>query len=97
VLFALRRVKCGGVDGNGATTKRTALHDLYEQQGQSPWYDNLCRPVTDLLPLISSGVRGVTSNPTVFSLFLSYSAFLTTGSRLEFKDLRFSFNLKDMV
>lgn len=52
-------------EGNGAPTKRTTLHDLYDLQGQSPWYDNLCRPVTDLLPLIGSGVRGVTSNPSV--------------------------------
>ena len=54
-----------GKEGNGAATKRTTLHDLYELQGQSPWYDNLCRPVTDLLPYIANGVRGVTSNPTV--------------------------------
>jgi hypothetical protein len=47
------------------TEKRTLLHDLYEQQKQSPWYDNLRRPVTILEPLIKSGVRGVTSNPTV--------------------------------
>jgi transaldolase len=56
-------------EGNGAPTKKTALHDLYELQGLSPWYDNLCRPVTDLLPLIASGVRGVTSNPTVILHF----------------------------
>lgn len=56
-------------EGNGAMTKRTTLHDLYEQQGQSPWYDNLCRPVTDLLPYIANGVRGVTSNPTVITLY----------------------------
>jgi transaldolase len=48
------------------TEKRTLLHDLYEQQKQSPWYDNLRRPVTILEPLIKSGVRGVTSNPTIF-------------------------------
>lgn len=59
------RVKCSQQDGNGVPLKRTTLHDLYELQGQSPWYDNLCRPVTDLLPFIASGVRGVTSNPTV--------------------------------
>jgi transaldolase len=52
-------------EGNGAPTKKTKLYDLYEQHGLSPWYDNLCRPVTDLLPLIAFGVRGVTSNPTV--------------------------------
>lgn len=57
-------VRCSQV-GNGSPAKRTVLHDLYEKEGQSPWYDNLCRPVTDLLPLIASGVRGVTSNPAV--------------------------------
>ncbi|KAK7816257.1 transaldolase [Quercus suber] len=51
-------VKCSKADGNGTPVKRTVLHDLYEKEGQSPWYDNLCRPVTDLLPLIASGVRG---------------------------------------
>uniref|UniRef100_A0A0E0CCF3 Uncharacterized protein n=2 Tax=Oryza TaxID=4527 RepID=A0A0E0CCF3_9ORYZ len=60
-------------DGNGAPTKRTTLHDLYDLQGQSPWYDNLCRPVTDLLPLIGSGVRGVTSNPSIFQKAISTS------------------------
>ncbi|KAG2603088.1 transaldolase-like [Panicum virgatum] len=61
-------------EGNGAPTKKTALHDLYELQGLSPWYDNLCRPVTDLLPLIASGVRGVTSNPTIFQKAISSSS-----------------------
>ncbi|KAL5979676.1 hypothetical protein ACLOJK_019587, partial [Asimina triloba] len=63
-------VRCSAHEGNGVQTKRTNLHDLYVQQGQSPWYDNLCRPVTDLLPLIASGVRGVTSNPTKKSQLL---------------------------
>ncbi|KAG9446537.1 hypothetical protein H6P81_012665 [Aristolochia fimbriata] len=66
-------VKCERADGNGAQAKRTTLHDLYEKEGQSPWYDNLCRPVTDLLPLIASGVRGVTSNPTIFQKAISSS------------------------
>lgn len=61
-------------EGNGASTNKTTLHDLYEQEGQSPWYDNLCRPVTDLLPLIASGVRGVTSNPTIFQKAISSSS-----------------------
>ncbi|TVU34600.1 hypothetical protein EJB05_16437 [Eragrostis curvula] len=60
--------------GNGAPTQKTRLHDLYELQGLSPWYDNLCRPVTDLLPLIASGVRGVTSNPTIFQKAISSSS-----------------------
>lgn len=62
-------MKCAQSSGNGSPIKRTTLHDLYEKQGQSPWYDNLCRPVTDLLPLIASGVRGVTSNPAVYFRF----------------------------
>jgi len=62
-------VRAAKHDGNGVPTKKTTLHDLYEQQGQSPWYDNLCRPVTDLLPLIATGVRGVTSNPTVIFFY----------------------------
>ncbi|CAN6471899.1 unnamed protein product [Victoria cruziana] len=66
-------VRCAQADGNGAQVKKTTLHHLYEQ-GQSPWYDNLCRPVTDLNPLIANGVRGVTSNPTIFQKAISSSS-----------------------
>ncbi|KAK4780719.1 hypothetical protein SAY87_016825 [Trapa incisa] len=66
-------VKCSQSSGNGSAAKKTVLHDLYEREGQSPWYDNLCRPVTDLLPLIESGVRGVTSNPAIFQKAISSS------------------------
>lgn len=66
-------VRCSNLDGNGSQIKRTVLHDLYEKEGQSPWYDNLCRPVTDLVPLIASGVRGVTSNPAIFQKAISTS------------------------
>ncbi|MCU1377371.1 MAG: transaldolase [Acidimicrobiales bacterium] len=47
----------------------TKLHDLYQQQGQSPWLDNLRRDwIHDgtLQGWIDKGVRGVTSNPTIF-------------------------------
>ncbi|KAF5934851.1 hypothetical protein HYC85_025980 [Camellia sinensis] len=64
---------CSQFDGNGGQIKKTVLHDLYEKEGQSPWYDNLCRPVTDLLPLIANGVRGVTSNPAIFQKAISTS------------------------
>ncbi|KAL7135236.1 hypothetical protein ABFS83_11G079900 [Erythranthe nasuta] len=67
-------VRCSKNDGNGSTVKKTTLHDLYEKEGQSPWYDNLCRPVTDLIPLIESGVRGVTSNPAIFQKAISTSS-----------------------
>ena len=45
------------------------LHDLYDQQGQSPWLDNMRRGwITggDLARWVERGVRGITSNPTIF-------------------------------
>lgn len=45
------------------------LHDLYDQHGQSPWLDNLKRGwITDgeLARWVERGVRGITSNPTIF-------------------------------
>ena len=50
------------------TTQKTKLHDLWDSQKQSPWYDNLQRPVGELLQKqYDVGIRGVTSNPTVRS------------------------------
>lgn len=48
--------------------RKSILHDLHERQGQSPYYDKICRPATDLLPLLASGIKGVTSNPKVFKI-----------------------------
>jgi transaldolase len=48
----------------------TRLHDLYEHQGQSPWLDNLRRDYLrggHLQELVDTGIRGVTSNPTIFA------------------------------
>ncbi len=45
------------------------LHDLYEQQGQSPWLDNLKRAWLEsgeIRRWIDRGVRGITSNPSIF-------------------------------
>ncbi|CAH8384870.1 unnamed protein product [Eruca vesicaria subsp. sativa] len=72
-MFLVSVVRCSASGGNGSAAKRTTLHDLYEKEGQSPWYDNLCRPVTDLLPFIARGVRGVTSNPAIFQKAISTS------------------------
>jgi transaldolase len=47
----------------------TTLHDLYYQEGQSPWLDNLRRGwITggELVRWVERGVRGITSNPTIF-------------------------------
>lgn len=45
------------------------LHDLYDHQGQSPWLDNLKRGWVangELARWVERGVRGITSNPTIF-------------------------------
>ncbi len=48
----------------------TRLHELFDQQGQSPWLDNLRRDWLQngtLAGLVAQGIRGVTSNPTIFA------------------------------
>lgn len=47
----------------------TRLHDLYELQGQSPWLDNIQRgwiSSGELQRWVDRGVRGLTSNPSIF-------------------------------
>jgi transaldolase len=46
----------------------TRLHQLFVEQGQSPWLDNLSRPLLSsgqLTRYAEQGVRGVTTNPTI--------------------------------
>ncbi len=48
----------------------TTLNDLYDQQGQSPWIDNLRRDWLEdgtMAGLVADGIRGVTSNPTILA------------------------------
>ena len=48
----------------------TRLQDLYDIGGQSPWLDNLRRDWLEdgkLAELVDLGVRGITSNPTIFA------------------------------
>jgi transaldolase len=48
----------------------TKLQDLYDQQGQSPWLDNLRRDFITggtLERYLENGIRGITSNPTIFA------------------------------
>jgi transaldolase len=52
----------------------TKLHDLYTQYGQSPWIDNITRDGIKsghLQRLVDDGIRGVTSNPTIFQKAIS--------------------------
>lgn len=46
------------------------LHDLHDEQGQSPWLDNLRRSWMangEMQKWIDLGVRGLTSNPSIFA------------------------------
>ncbi len=55
----------------------TRLQRLFAEHGQSPWIDNLTRPMIrqgKLQSLIDDGVRGVTSNPTIFQKAISAGA-----------------------
>ena len=52
----------------------TRLQELYDIGGQSPWLDNLRRDwLADgqLAELLDLGVRGITSNPTIFANAIS--------------------------
>jgi len=53
------------------------LNHLYFEQGQSPWLDNLKRSYLTsgkLRDLVAAGVRGLTSNPTIFQKAIQGSA-----------------------
>jgi transaldolase len=55
----------------------TLLHDLHRLQGQSPWLDNLRRDELKnghIDDLVARGVRGITSNPTIFQKAISSSS-----------------------
>lgn len=54
----------------------TTLNDLYGAYGQSPWIDNIRRDWLNdgtLADLVAKGVRGVTSNPSIFAKALATS------------------------
>ena len=72
----------------------TRLQDLYDRAGQSPWLDNLKRSYLTsgrLAELVSSGVRGLTSNPTIMAKAIAgsedydelFSAALAGGHSVE--------------
>lgn len=72
----------------------TKLQDLYQAGGQSPWLDNLRRDWIqegELARWIERGVRGVTSNPSIFQRAMTgqavydeqFSALLAGGASVE--------------
>jgi transaldolase len=51
------------------------LSRLHDEFGQSPWYDNLTRELVldgGLAALVADGIRGVTSNPTIFDKAMAH-------------------------
>lgn len=55
----------------------TRLHDLYASEGQSPWLDNIRRgwlTSGELAGWVDRGVRGLTSNPSIFQKAIQGSA-----------------------
>jgi len=58
-------------------TANTRLHELYDRCGQSPWLDNIRRGwITggDLRRWVRQGVRGLTSNPSIFQKAITATA-----------------------
>ncbi len=58
-------------------TNTTRLHELYRHCGQSPWLDNIRRGwITggDLRRWVEQGVRGLTSNPSIFQKAITATA-----------------------
>ena len=56
------------VTGNAERTN--ALHRLYSEQQQSPWIDFIDRDLIEsgkLEQMVADGIRGLTSNPTIFA------------------------------
>lgn len=54
----------------------TRIHHVYKNAGQSLWLDNLSRPLIksgNLTRLVDAGVRGITSNPSIFQKALEDS------------------------
>ncbi len=55
----------------------TKLNELFDDYGQSPWIDNIRRDWLNdgtLANLVAEGVRGVTSNPSIFAKSLATSS-----------------------
>lgn len=55
----------------------TRLHLLHDQQGQSPWLDDLTREYLtggQLARWVAAGIRGVTSNPSTFQRAIAGSS-----------------------
>src|SRR5918995_917106 len=63
--------------------ERNALHRLHAEQGQSPWIDFIDRELLTsgkLDRMVNAGIRGLTSNPTTWSVERSRRATMLARS-----------------
>jgi transaldolase len=81
----------------------TNLDDLYVDYGQSPWIDNIRRDWLNdgkLAKFVKEGVRGVTSNPSIFAKALAtssaYDAFVAASKDDNPEDLFESLAVADV-
>jgi transaldolase len=82
----------------------TTLQRLFDEQGQSPWLDNLKRGYFrdgTLQAMVDQGIRGVTSNPTIFQKAIAASSdydeqFAELTSRLSVEDAYWELVLDDI-
>lgn len=81
----------------------TSLNDLYGDYGQSPWIDNIRRDWLNdgtLAKFVAKGVRGVTSNPSIFAKTLAtssaYDAFVAASTDDNPEDLFESLAVADV-
>jgi transaldolase len=82
----------------------TTLQRLFDEHGQSPWLDNLKRAYFrdgTLERLVGQGVRGVTSNPTIFQKAIAASSdydeqFADATRRLSVEDAYWELVLDDI-
>lgn len=69
----------------------TNLHKLFKPLGQSPWLDNISRDLINsgkLNAYVESGIRGVTSNPTILEKAITTSSLYDEQiKRLAFENL----------
>jgi transaldolase len=81
----------------------TTLESLFDDYGQSPWIDNIRRDWLNdgtLQGLVDKGVRGVTSNPSIFAKAFAtssaYDRFLVGAKAADAEDLFEELAVKDV-
>src|SRR6185295_20021121 len=81
-MSSRKRARCSAIDRQSTGFLQHAieecamnrLHELFERGGQSPWLDNLKRGYItggELQRWVDRGIRGITSNPSIFQKAIS--------------------------